>query len=224
MVGVDRAIEFCPGGVDDAFVGRAERVQDRDGFVARCFVDGQLDVGQDPVGMGVSDEERTVFAGGGGGELVTVDQSYAGFDRVDAETRPRHVEERHGRSDVADDVVAFLQVAHRAFEHHGRARHGVQDLAVLDSSGGEGVGDLVVHLVERVDGVVKVVERDCVGHDVGRRVDRGAQVAMGGPFDRLERLDGDVVATAGAETDHHDARSLGWVPLDLGHGQPNGMT
>ncbi len=136
VVGVDRAIEFGPRGVDDAFVGRAERLQDRDGFVAGGAVDRELDVRQHPVGVRVGDEQRAAFAGRRGGEVVTVDEADARLDRIDAEPGVGDVEERHRGQDLELDVrravgASFPQVAHGAFEHERRAGHGVQDLAVV---------------------------------------------------------------------------------------------
>jgi hypothetical protein len=81
----------------DPLVGRAESLQDRDRLVAGGAVDGELDVGQHPVGVRVGDEQRAAFAGGGGGELVAVDEPDAGLDRIDAESGPGDVEERHRR-------------------------------------------------------------------------------------------------------------------------------
>ncbi len=219
MVGVDRAVEVGPGGFHDLFVRRAEGLQDGDGLVAGRLVGGQLDVGQHPVGVRVGHQQRPGFASGCGGELVAVDQAGAGFDRVDTEARPGHVEERHRRTQVAVDVVTGAEVAHRAFEHEWRPGHGVEDLAMFAGRGHERVGDLGVDLVEGVGAVVEVVERGGVSHEIGRRMDRGAQVAVRGMFDRSERLDGDVVATARTQADDDDAWSFGG-----GHGQPKATT
>ena len=117
VVGVDRAIEVGPRHLHDLFVGSAEGVQDRDGLVAARLVDGQLDVGQHPVGVRVRYEQRATFAGGGCGELVAVDEADAGVDRIDPEARPGDVEERHRREDDQVDVVVLAQVPHGAFEH-----------------------------------------------------------------------------------------------------------
>ena len=73
-------------------------------FVAGGAVDGELDVRQHPVGVGVGDEQRAAFAGGRGGELVAVDEPDAGLDRVDAEPGVGDVEERHRRQDLELDV------------------------------------------------------------------------------------------------------------------------
>ena len=134
VVGVDRAVEFGPRRVDDPLVGRAERLEDRDRFVAGGALDGQLDLRQHPVRVGVGDEQRTAFAGRGRGEFVTVDEADAGLDRVDAEPGPGHVEERHRRQHVELDSSRrrrSVQVAHRSFEHERRPGHGVEDLAVV---------------------------------------------------------------------------------------------
>ena len=48
-------------------------------------------------------------AGRGGGELVAVDQTHAGLDRVDAEAGPHEVEERHRRQHVAAHALVGEQ-------------------------------------------------------------------------------------------------------------------
>ena len=75
VVGLDRAVEFGPGGVGDQLVGRAEPLQDDHRFVAGRVLDGQLDVAEHPVGVSVGDQQRAVVTGRGGGELVAVDQA-----------------------------------------------------------------------------------------------------------------------------------------------------
>ena len=80
---------------DDLLVGRAQALKDDDRLVARGALDRQLDVAQHPVGVGVGDEQRPVVACCRGGELVAVDESHAGLDRIDAEAGERDVEERH---------------------------------------------------------------------------------------------------------------------------------
>ena len=137
VVGVDGLIELRPGGLDELLVVGAEGLQDDDPLVAVGALDGELDVAQNPVGMSVGNEQWPAFAGGGGGEVVPVDQSHTGFDRVDAEPRPGDVEKRHRGHDVdVDAVVArctLAKVANGALEHERRAGHGVQNLAVLDA-------------------------------------------------------------------------------------------
>ena len=221
MVGVDRAIEVDPRHLDDLFVGGAEGVQDRDGFVADGFVDGELDVGEHPVGVGVRHEQGTALAGGVGGESVAVDEADAGVDRIDTQASPGHVEERHRRQHDEFDVVGLAEVLHGAFEHQRRSGYGVEDLAVLVGGAAQRCGDVGVDRVEGVRSVVEVVERDGVRHEVGRRVDRRAQVAVGGAGDRLAGLDGDVIVAAGAEPDDDDA----WQrPSARVHGQPSATT
>ena len=219
VVGVDAAIEVGPGHLDDLLVGGSERVQDRDRFVAGGFVDGELDVGQHPVGVGVRHEQRPSFAGGCGGELVAVDEADPGFDRVDAEPGPGDVEERQRGKQLEFDVVGFAQVPHRALEHEGRAGYRVEDLAVFAGGSNQRRCDVGVDGVEGVRSVVEMVECRRVGHEVGRRVDRRAQVAVLGMSDRLTGLDGDVIGAAGAESDDDDAWSLTRT-----HRQPNATT
>ena len=122
-------------------------------------LDGELDVAEHPVGVGVGDEQGTGEAGGRGGELVAVDQADAGLDRVDPECGPGDVEERQRREDVDVDALVGAQTPHRALEDERRTRHGVEDPAVLDRRGDEPFGDLGVHVGERVGVLVDVVER-----------------------------------------------------------------
>ena len=185
------------------FVRRTQCLEDRDGLVTRCSLDGQLDVGQHPVGVGVGDQQRAALAGGGGGELVAVDEPHAGLDRIDAEPGVCDVEERHRRKDREADVggrsgadAALAQIAHGAFEDERRAGHRVQDLAVLAGGVDQGVGDLDVDVVERVGRFVHVVERGCVRYQRRRRMPPRAQEADVDALDRLDRLDGDVVGAA----------------------------
>ncbi len=145
-------------------------------------VDGEFDLRQHPVGVGVGDEQRPPFPCGTRGELVPVDETDAGFDRVDAEPCVGHVEERHRGANIQLDVrvcagraATLPQVPHRSFEHEGRSGNGVDDLAVLPSGVDQHVGDLDIDVVERVGRLVQMVERRCVRHDRCRRVATGAQ-------------------------------------------------
>ena len=219
VVGVDGAVDVGPGGVDDPLVGGAERMEQRDRFVAGGLVDRQLDVGQHPVGVSVSDEQWTGVACGGGGEVVAVDQADSGLDRVESEAGPGHVEKRHRRPDVAVDVVTGEQMAHGALEHQRRTGHRIEDLAVRRGGSSQRVGDLGVDVVEGVGGLVEVVERGGVGYESGRWVDRGAQESVGGAFDGVEGVDGDVFVATGAEADDNDP----W-PFGGHHRQPRGTT
>ena len=117
-------------------------------------LDRQLDVAEHPVGVGVGDEHRPSVAGGSRDELVTVDQSHPGLDRVDARAGEGDVEERHRREHAALDALVVAQALHRAFEHERRAGHGVQDVAVLGGRGDESLGDLGVDVGERVGRLV----------------------------------------------------------------------
>ena len=106
--------------------------------------------------MGVGDQHRAVSPPRRG-EVVAVDESHPGLDGIDAETSPGHVEERHRRPHAALDPIVGEQ-AHRAFEHERRARHGVEDVAVLGGRGDEPVDDLGVDVLEPIGRLVDVVE------------------------------------------------------------------
>ncbi len=69
-------------------------------------------------------------------------------------------------------------------------------------------GDLGVDVVERVGGLVEVVERDGVADEIGARMDGGAQVAVIETVDGVARLVGDVLMPARSEADDDDA----WRP------------
>ena len=76
---------------------------------------------------------------------------------------------------------------------------------MVDRGGDEPIGDLGVDVVERVGRLVHVVERDGIGHEVGRRMSAGAQEAPGDALDRGERLDGDVLGAPRPEPDDDDS-------------------
>ncbi len=68
---------------------------------------------------------------------------------------------------------------------------------MLVGVGDQPVGDPGVHVVEGVGGFVQVVVCDRaagrLGHQVCGRVDRRAEMSPSDPFDRGERVGGDVV-------------------------------
>ena len=219
MIGLDRAVEFGPGGLDDALLGRAKRVQHRHRLVADRFIDRQLDVRQHPVRVRVGHQKRTPLTCSGGRELVAVDEADAGLHGVDAEAGPCNIEERHRWAQITLDVVTVEQVANCALEHQRRARHRVQDLAMFDGGCHEHLGDLGVDVVEGVRSVVEVIERRRSLDEIGRWMDLRAQVAVGGAGDLVAGLDGHVVVAARSETDDDDPRST--API---HRQPRGTT
>jgi hypothetical protein len=120
VVGVDRLVDVRPGRVHDLLVGSADPLQQHhrrgvDG--AGRVVDAELDVGQHPVGVGVSDQHGAGDPGRGLGEHVAVDDAHAGLDGIDAESRPHHVEERHRRQHLAGHASIVEQAPHRTLEH-----------------------------------------------------------------------------------------------------------
>ncbi len=154
--------------------------------------------------MGVGDEQWAGQTGGGGGELVAVDQRDALLDGVDAERGVGDVEERQRRQDRGDDAVVVAQHPYRAFEHERRTGDGVEDLAVHGGRGDEPLGDLGVDVGERVSVLVDVVERRRRAEQSGRWMARRAQEAVLVGGDGIERLAGDVPRVAGPEADDRD--------------------
>ena len=190
--------------VDDPLVAGAETLEDRHRLTAVGALDRQLDVGQHPIGVGVGDQQGTVLAAGGAGELVAVDEPHTRLQRVDAEAGPGEVEERHRRQHGAVDALVGAQQGDGVFEDEWRSGDGVEDLAVLDGRGDEALDDLGVHILEAVGRFVDVIETRRPGDDMGARVSGGAQVAVADPLDRRQRLGGDVPVAARPQPDDGD--------------------
>ena len=226
MVGVDRTVHVGPGRVEDLLVGGTERMQDRHRLVAGGILDRQLDVAEDPVRMGVGDQQWAGLPGRRSGEVVAVDEPDPLLDRVDAEPSPRDVEERHRRPYIEVDALRRTTLAEqldRSFEHERRTGHGVEHRAVVPGVGHQTVGEAGVHLLEGVGVDVEVVVGDGaagrVGDEMGGRMDRGPEVAARGPLDRRERVGRDVLRMARAQADDGDRRAL-----RCHRAQPSGMT
>ena len=209
VVGVDRAVELTPRGRDDPLARCAECLEDRHLLGARCVFDGDLDVGQHPVCVGVCDEQRPSLAGGSRREVVAVHQPHTLLDGVNPEARPGDVEERHRRQHLDGDLgVAlgpFEKLAHGPFQHQRGTGDGVEDLGVTPCRLPEFVDDRGVHLVERVRGVVQMVERGRIGNEMRRWVATSPQEAVLDVGNRTARLDGDVVDPTRSEPDDDDA-------------------
>ena len=112
VIGFDDAVDVRPRGSDDLLVGQTEVVEnDRLDVVVGAgtgLVGGQLDVGQDPVGVTVSHQHGSAHTGRCGREFVAVHQSHARLDRVDGEAGPDEIEKADGRMehDLHTRVVA----------------------------------------------------------------------------------------------------------------------
>ena len=96
------------------------------------------------------------------------------------------------------------EVPYRPFENEWGARYCVQDVAVLGGRCNEPLGDLAIDVGECVRCFVDVVERCCVGHDLGRRMPSGPDEAVLDVRDRIERLLGDELRAGRAEADNCD--------------------
>ena len=154
--------------------------------------------------MRVGDEQRTVLTAGGAGEVVSVDETNSGLDRIDAEPRPGEVEEGQRRQHVAADPLVGSEQLDRAFEDERRPRDGVEDLAVLSSAGDEPLDDLGIDVDEAVGRFVDVVEAGRRADEVRSRMAGGADVAVGDPRHGGQRFGGDVSLAARAEPDDRD--------------------
>ena len=157
--------------------------------------------------MRVGDEQWASISGRCCGELVAIDQAYTGLDRIDIESSEGDVEERHRRQHDALDALVGAQASNRAFQHQRRARHGVEDLAVLGGRGDEAFGDLGVHIGKRVARLVDIVEGGGVGDQRGTRVTRRSDETTRRAVDRVERLLRDVLGACRAEPDDRDPRT-----------------
>ncbi len=157
--------------------------------------------------MGVGDQQRAVRCGARRGELVGVDELHPRLDGIDAEARPRDVEERHRRQDLDVDAVVAKERLHAALEHHGRSRHGVEDLSVDLRGADELLDDRAVDVVEAVGLLVELVERRRRVHEMSTGMSARAEVAVRDTFDRRQRLDGDVLVATRPEPDDNDLRS-----------------
>ena len=111
--------------------------------------------------VALRDEERAPLARGLDREAVPVDEPDPGGERVDAQGLPGEVEvgERglHDELDVAR-CGPGPQQRHRSLGHQGRARHGVEHLAVGRGLGHEQVDDALVDVVQPLGVVVDGVE------------------------------------------------------------------
>ena len=70
-------------------------VQDDDGFVTGCILMRQLDVGENPSGVRLSDEEWSALVRGLQREAVSVDHAHTFVHRIDTECVPGEVKEAH---------------------------------------------------------------------------------------------------------------------------------
>ena len=158
VVGLDGAVELAPRRLGDLLLGCPESLQDHHPLVAVGLLGGELDVRQDPAGVGVGDQQRSCRPGRGGGEVVTVDQPDAGLDGVDAEARPDQVEERHRREHVDGHPAVAAQQLDRTLQHERRTGDGVQDVAVLGRRRHERLDDRRVDVVVPRRRLVEAVE------------------------------------------------------------------
>ncbi len=204
MVGLEFAVEISPGDFDDALVGQPESLQDdRRG---RRLLEGELDIGEHMVGVGVGHEERAGLSGCGGREHMAVDQPDPDLDRVDLQATPHGVEKGHRRKDLELEIHVgrcLPHQLHRSFEYERRTRYGIDE--VVDSGERKEIAcDLLINVGEPIGGLVDVV--------VGRRVDDGgcgmpgcAQPHRRGRSEPLRDLRGDQLGAS--RTEPHDGES-----------------
>ena len=142
VVGVDRPVELAPGRLDDPFVVGTEALQDRHRLVAGGLLDGQLDVGEHPVGVGVGDQQRPALdrrrRGRSRGRRRAAPPPRPGRCRA-GPTRRRGTTAPAARR--TSTRPSSTQQPHGALEHERRAGHRVEDLAVLGGRGDEPFDD-----------------------------------------------------------------------------------
>ncbi len=123
----------------------------------------------------------------------------------------RDVEERHRGQHGAPDTVVGHQMPNGPFENERRAGYGVEDLAVFGGGEHKTLGDLAVHVGERIGRLVDLVERRRLAEERGGWVAGGANEAVGMPGDCVKRLVGDVLGAARPETDDDDVAGRWWA-------------
>ena len=135
--------------------------------LAHFGVDGELDLGQDSLRVALRHQERAALPGGLDAESLPVDQTGTGGERIDAETRPREIEERERGQDLDGHPIIATEQLDAPLGDERRARHRVEHLAVTRCRDRELLDDLRVDLLERRTALVDAVERHGVGN--GRR-------------------------------------------------------
>ena len=221
VVGCDAAVEVGPVDLGDPLVGEAESLHDHRA-IRHVLVVGELDVGQDVVGVAVRDQQGARRPGGIDGEAMAVDQPHTGLDGVDAQVSPGQVEERHARHDLHLDPVVGEQERHGALEHERRPGYGVADLAVPVGLGRQVVDDGPVDLLEGASRFVDVVVALAVGVGLGRRVPPGSQPTVVEVGEAGRGAGRGEVSSAGAEPDDDDRgplRPAGHDPAGTGWGR-----
>ncbi|CAB4884101.1 unannotated protein [freshwater metagenome] len=116
VVCLEGPVDVRPGNLEDLLIGQTEVVQ-QDGARRHLVLEGELDVREHPVGVGMGDKERAGLPGCADSERMTVDEAKTGLDGIDTETRVRNVEERHRRKEFDVDRRVIENKADRAFEH-----------------------------------------------------------------------------------------------------------
>ena len=163
------------------------------------------------MGPALADERGLARAG----ERRRVDQTNTLGQGVEAQAGPGQVEERQRGDDVHLHSVVGPQQHHGPLRHEGRPGHGVGDGASFPGCRlflgccHELVDDGGVHLVERVRGLVEVVE--AAGRTERRRggMARRAQVDPSRPRHRLHHAGAEQLRTGGPEAHHGDAGAPG---------------
>ena len=203
VVRLDTTVEVGPLDLEDALVGQAQPLDDRD-RLARPLLDRELHVAQDQCRVALGNEQRAALAGGIDGEPMTVDHPHAGRDGVDPQPGPGEVEEGQGRHDLGRDAGVVEEQLHRPLGDERRSGDGVHDPIGHRRRLHQAFDDGRVHLVHGVGGVVDVVEERRPGQHRCRGVPLGPGEHGRRRGDRRERARRDEVVAAGAEPDDDD--------------------
>ncbi len=157
MIGRERPVELGPLDLEDTFVGQAEVMEHDDRLGGSSSTD-ELDVGEHRWRVALRDHERTPLAGGLDRESLSVDQPNARGERIDAEPRPREVEERERRDDPDVHATVGSQQLDGPLGDERRAGHRVEHLPGAHRGFDQLVHDAGVHRLERRLLLVDAVE------------------------------------------------------------------
>ncbi len=207
MVGLDRPVELPPIHRRHHLVIETEVVQQhgprqRDRPVVG---DRQLHLREQVARPALRHQEGSALEGCGRGELRCIDEPDPLRHRIDAERRPRHVEERERRHDRHLHPGVGAQQLDGTLGHERRARHGVDNRFGRGRFGRnhQPFDDGRVHLLERAGRVVDVVAAGRAFERRRRRMPGRAQPNMRRGTKERHRADPHEIAAGGPEA-HHD--------------------
>ena len=200
-------------------VGQPEALEHDD---VGAVVDGELDVGQHVALVALADEERTALAGRLGREAPAVDQPDAERDRIDAEARPRQVEERQRRQHLHLDARRRRAGARRCARRRPASPGTAYSTSPCSAAAATSASTMAAYTSSNESArLVEVVER----RRVGARADAAgcrlrAEVAVRDRVDPRERAGGEQVRARRPEPDDGDPGRLTGSGADEGSAAP----